>query len=64
MTDLGQVSLYSFLSSLGPGTTMGENGKKRGVKARQKANEAIRAVECALSLPRFPIAGFSCHCEA
>lgn len=36
MTDLGQVSLYSFLSSLGPGTVMGENGKKRGVKAKQR----------------------------
>ena len=45
MTDLGQVSsLYSFLPSLGPGTVMGENGKKRGVKAKQKASEPIRGV--------------------
>ena len=54
MTDLGQVSLYSFLPSLGPGTVMGENGKKGGEKAKQKASEAIRAVECALSLPQTP----------
>ena len=59
MTDLGQVSsLYSFLPSLGPGTVMGENGKKGGEKAKQKASEAIRAVECALSLPRLPLAFF------
>ena len=64
MTDLGQVSLYSLLPSLGAGTVMGENGKTRGVKAKQKANEAIRTVECALFLPRFPVARFSCHCEA
>ena len=58
MTDLGQVSLYSFLPSLGPGTVMGENGKKGVEKAKQKASEAIRAVECALSLPRLPLAFF------
>lgn len=45
MTDLGQVSIYSCLPSLGPGTVMGENGKKRVEKAKQKASEAIRAVE-------------------
>ena len=45
MTDLGQVSLYSCLPSLGPGTVMGESGKKRGLNAKQKASEAIRAVE-------------------
>ena len=45
MTDLGQVSsLYSFLPSLGPGTVMGGNGKKRAVKAKQKASEPIRGV--------------------
>ena len=58
MTDLGQVSLYSCFPSLGPGTVTGESGKKRGVKAKQKASEAIRAVECALSLPRPPFAFF------
>ena len=57
-TDLGQVSLYSCLPSLGPGTVKGESGKKRGVKAKQKASEAIGAVECALSLPRPPFAFF------
>lgn len=35
---------------------MGENGTKRDEKAKQKASEAIRAVEWALSLPRLPIA--------
>lgn len=62
MTDLGQVSIYSCLPSLGPGTVMGENGKKRVKKAKQKASEAIRAVEWALCLPRLPAARFSRYC--
>ena len=62
MTDLGQVSIYSCLPSLGPGTVMGENGKKRVEKAKQKASEAIRAVEWALCLPRLPAARFSRYC--
>lgn len=40
MTDLGQVSLYSFLPSLGPGTVMGENGKKGGEKTKQKGERS------------------------
>lgn len=39
MTDLGQVSIYSCLLSLGPGTVMGENGKKRGEKALKTKGE-------------------------
>lgn len=62
MTDLGQVSLYTFLPNLGPGTVMGTNGKKWGEKAKQKASEAIRAVEWALSLPRLPVSRFSFLC--
>ena len=40
MTDLGQVSLYSFLSSLGPGTVMGENGEKKGWKSKIKGERS------------------------
>ena len=40
MTELGQVSLYSFLSSLGPGTVMGENGGKKGWKSKTKGERS------------------------
>ena len=65
MADLGQVSsLYSFLPSLGPGTVMGENGKKSRCKSKTKGEWTDPRGVMSPFLSQTPSCLFSRHCQA